>query len=74
MKITVKTTQQKVFQVCSSPVIHILSPFISSQVDADPEDTIAAVKIKIEQSQGHPAGVQKIIYAGQSYFRLSSSL
>ncbi|KAF8906592.1 hypothetical protein CPB84DRAFT_1835100 [Gymnopilus junonius] len=48
MKITVKTTQQKVFQV-----------------DVDGAETIADLKTKIQQSQGHPVAVQKIIYSGK---------
>jgi UV excision repair protein RAD23 len=48
MKITVKTTQQKVFQV-----------------DVDGSDTIADLKAKIHESQGHPVAVQKIIYSGK---------
>ncbi|PPQ68201.1 hypothetical protein CVT25_015033 [Psilocybe cyanescens] len=48
MKITVKTTQQKVFQV-----------------DVEGEDTIATLKAKIQESQGHPAASQKIIYSGK---------
>ncbi|KAF9263435.1 UV excision repair protein Rad23 [Marasmius fiardii PR-910] len=48
MKITVKTTQQKVFQV-----------------DAEPSDTIADLKAKIESSQAHPVASQKIIYSGK---------
>ncbi|PPQ70692.1 hypothetical protein CVT24_000174 [Panaeolus cyanescens] len=48
MKITVKTTQQKVFQV-----------------DVELSDTIGTLKSKIEESQGHPAIVQKIIYSGK---------
>ncbi|KAF8973333.1 hypothetical protein BDZ97DRAFT_1780860 [Flammula alnicola] len=48
MKITVKTTQQKVFQV-----------------DVDGTDSIAHLKAKIQESQGHPVAVQKIIYSGK---------
>ncbi|KJA19979.1 hypothetical protein HYPSUDRAFT_43885 [Hypholoma sublateritium FD-334 SS-4] len=48
MKITVKTTQQKIFQV-----------------DVDGPDTIADLKAKIQQSQGHPVASQKIIYSGK---------
>ncbi|KAF4620336.1 hypothetical protein D9613_000637 [Agrocybe pediades] len=48
MKITIKTTQQKVFHV-----------------DVDPADSIASLKSKIEQSQGHSVASQKIIYSGK---------
>ncbi|KAJ7783056.1 UV excision repair protein Rad23 [Mycena metata] len=48
MKITVKTTQQKVFQV-----------------DAEPSDTVGDLKTKIQESQGHLVGIQKIIYSGK---------
>jgi UV excision repair protein RAD23 len=48
MKITVKTTQQKVFQV-----------------DVEPVDTVAALKQKIQESQGHSTTLQKIIYSGK---------
>ncbi|KAF8744941.1 hypothetical protein AX14_012766 [Amanita brunnescens Koide BX004] len=48
MKITIKTTQQKVFHV-----------------DVDVSETIASLKSKIQQSQGHPATLQKIIYSGK---------
>ncbi|KAJ6499375.1 hypothetical protein C8R45DRAFT_982230 [Mycena sanguinolenta] len=48
MKITIKTTQQKVFQI-----------------DAEPEDTVGVLKTKIQDAQGHPTAIQKIIYAGK---------
>ncbi|KAF9531577.1 hypothetical protein CPB83DRAFT_848408 [Crepidotus variabilis] len=48
MKITVKTTQQKVFQV-----------------EVEPAQTVADLKVKIQESQGHLAGGQKIIFSGQ---------
>ncbi|KAF8894138.1 hypothetical protein BD779DRAFT_1798037 [Infundibulicybe gibba] len=48
MKITIKTTQQKVFQV-----------------DVEGTETIAVLKTKIQDSQGHPVAVQKIIYSGK---------
>ncbi|KAJ7462208.1 hypothetical protein B0H11DRAFT_99748 [Mycena galericulata] len=48
MKITVKTTQQKVFQI-----------------DAEGEDTVAILKTKIQDAQGHPTAIQKIIYSGK---------
>jgi len=47
MKITIKTLQQKLFQL-----------------DAEPTDTIADLKGKIEELHGHPAATQKIIYSG----------
>ncbi|KAF9461303.1 hypothetical protein BDZ94DRAFT_1168021 [Collybia nuda] len=48
MKLTIKTTQQKVFQI-----------------DVEPSDTVAVLKSKIQESQSHPVGVQKIIYSGK---------
>lgn len=48
MKITVKTTQQKVFQI-----------------EVDSGETVAILKAKIHESQGHPVAVQKIIYSGK---------
>ncbi|RDB16982.1 UV excision repair protein rhp23 [Hypsizygus marmoreus] len=48
MKVTIKTTQQKVFQI-----------------DVEGSDTIAVLKNKIQESQGHPVASQKIIYAGK---------
>ncbi|TFK44640.1 hypothetical protein BDQ12DRAFT_702061 [Crucibulum laeve] len=48
MKVTVKTTQQKVFQI-----------------DVEGSETVGDLKSKIQESQGHPAGVQKIIYSGK---------
>ncbi|KAF7361985.1 UV excision repair protein RAD23 [Mycena venus] len=48
MKITIKTTQQKVFQI-----------------DAEPADTVAVLKSKIQDAQGHPTAIQKIIYSGK---------
>ncbi|KAF5321987.1 hypothetical protein D9619_001854 [Psilocybe cf. subviscida] len=48
MKITIKTTQQKVFQF-----------------DVDGTETIGQLKAKIEESQGHAASAQKIIYSGK---------
>jgi len=48
MKLTVKTTQQKVFQI-----------------DVEPEDTVEALKTKIQASQGHDVAAQKIIYSGK---------
>ncbi|KAJ7096398.1 hypothetical protein C8R44DRAFT_717892 [Mycena epipterygia] len=48
VKLTIKTTQQKVFQI-----------------DAEPTDTVAVLKEKIQSAHGHPTGVQKIIYSGK---------
>ncbi|KZT42401.1 UV excision repair protein Rad23 [Sistotremastrum suecicum HHB10207 ss-3] len=48
MKITIKTLQQKSFQI-----------------DADGTDTIADLKRKITESQGHSIESQKIIYSGK---------
>ncbi|PCH36178.1 UV excision repair protein Rad23 [Wolfiporia cocos MD-104 SS10] len=48
MKITVKTLQQKVFQI-----------------DAEGSDTVADLKNKIQQSQGHAVETQKLIYSGK---------
>ncbi|KAK0504862.1 hypothetical protein EDD18DRAFT_1398321 [Armillaria luteobubalina] len=48
MKVTVKTTQQKVFQI-----------------DVEDEETIGALKNKIQDAQGHPVASQKIIYSGK---------
>ncbi|KAK0461360.1 uncharacterized protein EV420DRAFT_1531730 [Desarmillaria tabescens] len=48
MKVTVKTTQQKVFQI-----------------DVEDEETIGALKNKIQEAQGHPVASQKIIYSGK---------
>ena len=38
------------------------------QVDLEASDSIAALKNKIFESQGHPVANQKIIYAGKSLF------
>jgi len=48
MKITVKTLQQKQFQI-----------------DAEGSDTIADLKAKIQESQGHAVDGQKLIYSGK---------
>ena len=53
------------------------SPFFSShrlQVDLDPSETIAVLKGKIQESQGHPIAVQKIIYSGVHYTRLINNI
>jgi UV excision repair protein RAD23 len=38
-------------------------------LDADPSDTIAALKEKISASQGHTVASQKIIYSGMILLR-----
>jgi UV excision repair protein RAD23 len=48
MKITIKTLQQKVFQI-----------------DAEGEETVADVKKRIEETHGHAASNQKLIYSGK---------
>jgi len=48
MKITVKTLQQKVFQL-----------------DAEDSDTVADLKKKIQDTQGHPAEAQRLIFSGK---------
>ncbi|KAI1781811.1 UV excision repair protein Rad23 [Ganoderma leucocontextum] len=48
MKITVKTLQQKVFQI-----------------DAEGSDTVGDLKKKIQETQGHAAESQKLIYSGK---------
>jgi hypothetical protein len=47
-----------------SPCAHL----VSFQVEADPTDTIAVLKGKINADQGHPVESQKIIYSGISTF------
>jgi len=68
MKITIKTLQQKVFHVSFIPMTYqsYLNP--SSQVEADPADTISNLKEKINADQGHPVESQKIIYSGNITF------
>jgi UV excision repair protein RAD23 len=34
------------------------------KISAEPTDTIAALKQKIQDQEGHPAATQKIIYSG----------
>lgn len=77
MKITVKTTQQKIFQVLFPPFFSLIHPTHRTQVEVDPAETVGDLKSKIEQSQGHPVAVQKIIYSGipfVSHLYISSSL
>ena len=64
MKITIKTTQQKVFHVRISSISPKSISYFLLQVDLDGSDTIAVLKAKIYESQGHPVAVQKIIYSG----------
>ena len=67
MKITVKTLQQKVFQVTP----HLgLPPGITEthrcpQIDAEPSDTVGVLKSRIETEQGHAISGQKLIYSGE---------
>lgn len=69
MKITVKTLQQKVFQVSSIVATHTGSyaqyPTVFFQVDVEGDDTIASLKAKIQDLQGHAIASQKIIYSGR---------
>ena len=66
MKITVKTTQQKVFQVSNYLfLLYFNFPFI--QIDVESGETVADLKAKIHELQGHPIAVQKIIYSGNLY-------
>ena len=65
MKITVKTTQQKVFQVSD----HVFLPYFDLdcdfiQVEVESGETVAVLKAKIHELQGHPVAIQKIIYSG----------
>jgi UV excision repair protein RAD23 len=63
MKITVKTTQQKVFQVSNYLFLsYLIFPFI--QIDVESGETVADLKAKIHELQGHPVAIQKIIYSG----------
>ncbi|PFH44930.1 hypothetical protein AMATHDRAFT_72109 [Amanita thiersii Skay4041] len=48
MRLTIKTTQQKVFHT-----------------DVELSDTIAILKLRIQESQGYPTPLQKIIYSGK---------
>jgi len=66
MKITIKTLQQKVFSVSFIlPTLNLLLTPLS-QVEAEPDDTISALKEKITADQGHPVASQKIIFSGIS--------
>ena len=63
MKVTVKTTQQKVFQVSFS-TYSIFSSLIAVQVEVEGTDTVGTIKQKIEKDHGHAVSAQKIIYSG----------
>ncbi|KAK7057281.1 UV excision repair protein RAD23 [Favolaschia claudopus] len=53
VKITVKTTNQKIFQVSSISAL------------PQPGDTVGVLKSKIQEAHGHPTAIQKIIYSGK---------
>jgi UV excision repair protein RAD23 len=65
MKITVKTLQQKVFQVSGSPAVTPCNASSRPQLDAEGTDTIGDLKNKIQDTQGHAISSQKIIYSGE---------
>jgi len=46
----------------------------AAKIDADGADTIADIKAKIQETQGHPTATQKLIYAGMSSFHFYTSL
>jgi UV excision repair protein RAD23 len=72
MKITVKTTQQKVFQVGSYLFLSYFDSNVSFiQIEVESGESVAALKAKIYESQGHPVAVQKIIYSGNLHGFLS---
>ena len=76
MKVTIKTLQQKVFQVCYTSYVisctdyqaHLLP--CSLKIDAEGADTVGDLKNKISESQGHPVDNQKLIYSGELSLRL----
>jgi len=73
MKITVKTLQQKVFQVCTIAVAtnkYRESYRRRRQIDAEPSDTVGVLKNRIETEQGHAVSGQKLIYSGEAGFHL----
>lgn len=43
-------------------------------LDAEPTDTVADLKQKINSSQGHPVASQKIIYSGANLSNPAESL
>ena len=67
MKITIKTLQQKIFQVFLIPITPWISCSPAAQIEAEGEDTVADVKKRIEDSQGHRVADQKLIYSGQKW-------
>lgn len=73
MKITIKTLQQKVFQVRSASPVRCRRP-TRPQIDADGEDTVGELKEKISEAHGHPVESQKLIYAGTLIGRSPSRL
>jgi hypothetical protein len=74
MKITVKTTQQKIFHVCSHLPPSLCSSHVP-QVEVDETESIGTLKSKIEAEQSYPTASQKIIYSGTSriFYSLCSS-
>lgn len=66
MKITVKTLQQKVFQVCTATLSVVCRSEVcgSLQIDAEGSDTVGDLKKKIQEAQGHAVESQKLIYSG----------
>jgi UV excision repair protein RAD23 len=67
MKITIKTLQQKVFQV-NQPVRVCLYGSDAdhlSQIDAETSETVGDLKKKIQEKQGHVVEDQKLIYSGK---------
>lgn len=67
MKITVKTTQQKIFHASVFLFLTVLV-LIRVQVDIDPEKTVGDLKAKIEEDHGHSVAAQRIIFSGPSLF------
>lgn len=64
MKITVKTLQQKVFQVCLIYEVLTANSCLR-QIDADGAETVGDLKKKIQEIQGHTIESQKLIYSGK---------
>lgn len=71
MKITIKTLQQKVFQVFCSRKFPSISCSLTLQIDAENQDTIADLKKRIEEAHGHPVSNQKLINSGEKEFCLT---
>lgn len=65
MKITIKTLQQKQFQVIISSTPPAESRTYQSQIDAEGSDTVADMKAKIKELQGNSPESQKLIYSGE---------